>query len=62
MNKASGYIHKKSWVLQEGGITKLREDDFGVKIDCLGAVEIEPESTNILLIIVLYNKLLARFL
>ena len=62
MNKASGYIHKKSWVLQEGGITKLREDDFGVKIDCLGAVEIEPESTNTLPIIVLDNKLLAQFL
>jgi len=31
MNKASGYIHKKLWVLQGGGIAKLREDDFGVK-------------------------------
>ncbi len=31
MNKASGYIHKKSWVLQGGGIAELREDDFGVK-------------------------------
>jgi len=31
MNKASGYIHKKLWVLQRGGIAKLWEDDFGIK-------------------------------
>ncbi len=31
INKASGYIHKKLWVLQEDRIAKLRKDDFGVK-------------------------------
>ena len=30
MNKAEGVIHKEHWVLQEGGIAKLREDDFEV--------------------------------
>ncbi len=46
MNKASGHIHKKSWVLQAGGFAKLREDDFGVKIDCLGAVGIILQATT----------------
>ena len=30
MNKAEGVIHKELWVVQEGGIAKLREDDFEV--------------------------------
>ncbi len=46
MNKASGHIHKKLWVSQEGGIAKLREDDFGVKIDCLGAAGIILQATT----------------
>ncbi len=46
MNKASGYIHKKLWVLQGGGFAKLRKDDFGVKIDCLGAAEIILQATT----------------
>ena len=31
MNKANGVIHKELWVLQDDGVAKLREDDFGIE-------------------------------